>query len=466
MEEKDKNIPQPQQPGNEPAETPQPAQPTEPIPAPAEPAQPVQPAAAPADPMPAPPAGEPVQPAQPAAAPAEPVAPAPAPAEPVAPAPAPAEPVAPVTAPAEPAAPAQPAAAPAEPAAPAQPAEQPAQPAQPTAAPAQPAQPQPQPAAAPAQPTQPMQPGQQPAPQPQQPGVGNGTVPPLQPPYTPGAGAGVKPKGTAALVCGILAIPVAWLSPLVAIVLAIVAIVLSRKAVKSTGKNGKTTGGLICGIIGIVCAIISFIIGIVFSVAIIGQTIDDASSTSYSTSDSITAEAPEDLTVDEQACYDLGIAKLDQLKNQDPALVDYIATNLDQGFADSMGISHEEMGSSAEAVATWMLTDFNYEFDGVYVDEESGTATMYADLEMRDSFAFMNNFYELADDFVSSGEAESMTAEEAAARLGELYNQAMDETSDMTSYYTAIDFVKQSDGTWAVDEGAWEDELGFMFGIY
>ena len=268
------------------------------------------------------------------------------------------------------------------------------------------------------------------------------------------------------MVCGILAIPVAWLSPLVAIVLAIVAIVLSRKAVKSTGKNGKTTGGLICGIIGIVCAIISFIIGIVFSVAIIGHTIDDASSTSYSTSDSITAEAPEDLTVDEQACYDLGIAKLDQLKNQDPALVDYIATNLDQGFAESMGISHEEMGSSAEAVATWMLTDFNYEFDGVYVDEESGTATMYADLEMRDSFAFMNNFYELADDFVSSGEAESMTAEEAAARLGELYNQAMDETSDMTSYYTAIDFVKQSDGTWAVDEEAWEDELGFMFGIY
>lgn len=62
MEEKDKNIPQPQQPGNEPAVTPQPAQPTEPIPAPAESAQPKQPAAAPADPMPAPPAGEPVQP--------------------------------------------------------------------------------------------------------------------------------------------------------------------------------------------------------------------------------------------------------------------------------------------------------------------------------------------------------------------------------------------------------------------
>ena len=42
----------------------------------------------------------------------------------------------------------------------------------------------------------------------------------------------------------------------------------------------------------------------------------------------------------------------------------------------------------------------------------------------------------------------------------------MDETTDMTSYYTAIDFVKNADGTWSVDEDAWNDELGFMFGIY
>ena len=46
------------------------------------------------------------------------------------------------------------------------------------------------------------------------------------------------------------------------------------------------------------------------------------------------------------------------------------------------------------------------------------------------------------------------------------YKQAMDETTDMTSYYTAIDFVKNADGTWSVDEDAWNDELGFMFGIY
>ena len=36
----------------------------------------------------------------------------------------------------------------------------------------------------------------------------------------------MKPKGTAALICGIISIPVAWFSPLIAVILAVVAIVL------------------------------------------------------------------------------------------------------------------------------------------------------------------------------------------------------------------------------------------------
>lgn len=434
MDEKDKNIPQPQQPAEQPAQPDQPDQP-------------------------APPSGEPVQPPT-SEAPATPATPQPAQSE----QPQPAQPAQPAQ-PTQPAQPAQPAAQPEQPtqlysgtsqpqpAAPPQPGQTPTQPMQPGAAPQ------------PTQPTQPMQPGGAPqpqaGPQPQQPGAGY--VPP-QPTSIPGAGVGMKPKGTAALVCGIISIPVAWFSPLIAVILAVVAIVLSRRAVKQTGKNGKTTGGLICGIVGIVCAIVSFIIAMVLSISLIGGSLSGTTQSSYSGSTS--TESTSDLTADEQACYDLGIAKLEQLKNQDGEIVTYLATELDQGFEESMGVTHEDLGTNSEDLARWMLTDFNYSYDGVYVDEEEGTATMYADLEMRDSFLFMNNFYDLANDFVNSGEAESMTADEAAQRLGEYYKQAMDETTDMTSYYTAIDFVKNADGTWSVDEDAWNDELGFMFGIY
>ena len=435
MDEKDKNIPQPQQPAEQPA---QPDHPDQPAPPSGEPVQPPtsEAPATPATPQPAqseqPQPAQPAQSAQPAAQPAQPAQPAAQPEQPTQPYSGTSQP---------------------QPAAPPQPGQTPTQPMQPGAAPQ------------PTQPTQPMQPGAAPqpqaGPQPQQPGAGY--VPP-QPTSIPGAGVGMKPKGTAALVCGIISIPVAWFSPLIAVILAVVAIVLSRRAVKQTGKNGKTTGGLICGIVGIVCAIVSFIIAMVLSISLIGGSLSGTTQSSYSGSTS--TESTSDLTADEQACYDLGIAKLEQLKNQDGEIVTYLATELDQGFEESMGVTHEDLGTNSEDLARWMLTDFNYSYDGVYVDEEEGTATMYADLEMRDSFLFMNNFYDLANDFVNSGEAESMTADEAAQRLGEYYKQAMDETTDMTSYYTAIDFVKNADGTWSVDEDAWNDELGFMFGIY
>lgn len=415
MDEKDKSIPQPQQPGEESSEVPQPQQPISSV---ADAAQP------------APPTGDPVQPA-----------------------PQPQQPAQPTSQPVHPEQPQQPVQ-------PQQP--QPAQSIpQPTSAPAQPMQPPvSQPAQPTPQPTQPMPQPAQPTPRPQQPG--GGYVPP-QPQYTPGAGAGVKRKGTAALVCGIIAIPTALFSPLVSIILGVIAIVLSRRAVRATGKCGKTTAGLICGIAGIVFAIISFIAGLVLSYNILTGPVDNA--TSYSSSYSST-ESVENLSPDEQACYDLGIARLDQLKNQDQALVDTLVTRVDESIAESTGLTNEEMGTNPEDLVRWLLTDFNYSYDGVYVDEEEGTATMYADITMRDWFEFNNAFYDLANDFIDSGEADSMTQDEATKRVGEYFNQAMNETTGTTSYYTAIDFVKQSDGTWAIDEDAWDDELGYMFGIY
>lgn len=86
---------------------------------------------------------------------------------------------------------------------------------------------------------------------------------------------------------------------------------------------------------------------------------------------------------------------------------------------------------------------------------------------MHDSFEFMNSFYIAVSDFAYSSEIESMSSEEVAQQIKEYYNQAMEDSNEaMTDYYTAIDFVKQSDGTWAVDEEAWEDELSYMFGLY
>ena len=74
--------------------------------------------------------------------------------------------------------------------------------------------------------------------------------------------------------------------------------------------------------------------------------------TQSSYSGSTSSESTSDLTADEQACYDLGIAKLEQLKNQDGEIVTYLATELDQGFEESMGVTPEDLGTNSKI---WLL---------------------------------------------------------------------------------------------------------------
>lgn len=413
---------------------------------PAEGAVPVsQPAPDPANAQPAPQPAQP-QPAPQPAAPAQPQ-PAPQPTQPVVP-----QPAAPQPAP--------------------EPASQPAVPAQPTPQPTQPT-PQLAPAPQPADAAPTTQPIPQPAPagfayqagasQAQQPGTPQPQQPGAYVPQPPRSAVGAKPQGTAALVMGILSIPLGMFSPLIGVVLGVLAIVFASKAVKATGKNGKTSGGKICGIVGIVVSVISFIVALVVGVGAMTAILDDSGSSSSSLSSSLYTE---DMTADEQACYDLGIQELEALAGQDDAMVQKIAVKLDEGFTEDLGVTHEEIGSSAQDLALWMLTDFSYVPDGVYVSEEDGTATMYADIELRDSYAFMNNFYDEADAYFSTPEGEALGSAAAAAKIGEFYNDAMAETTDMTTYYAAIDFIQQSDGSWVIDESAWEDEIDWMFNIY
>lgn len=484
MEEKTPGVPTPEQPES-PATPPAPKAPESPA-APAKPEQPSTPAEPATPPQPAAP-DEAEAPAAPAA-PAAPVAPAApeAPAAPVAPE-SPAAPAAPAT-PAAPQSPMQPEpvrpmGAPAQPSqsnqpqqpqqpVPAQPAGfDPAQPfggnqpQQPMGAPAQPAQPgQPQ---QPVQPNQPQQPyGQQP-PQPTQPmGYNQGAYPP--PPVPPAYAQKSSGKAIGALVCGILAILFSWL-PLLGIILGIVAIVLASKAVKQFGRDGKATGGKICGIVGLVFSILGFIFWGFVSCAVLAAA--PYADSGYSeideviNSDDSGAVATDELSAAEQQATDAGVAELEKLATQDESMVQYLAADLDEGFTEAMDMSHADLGIDPADLARWMLTDFSYTTDGVYVYEEDGEGTMYADLEMRDSYAFMLNFYDKVNALNSSEEIKTMTEDDAKARIGELYYEAMDETTDMTTYYASIDLVKEGD-QWVVDQDSWEEELDYMFGIY
>lgn len=379
-------------------------------------------------------------------------------------------------APAEPAAPAAPVAAPAESVAPAAPAE----PAAPTApvAPVAPAAPASAPRAedavqmpqAPQQPvsapTQPFNPAQQPA----QPVPGPVQAPygAYPPPPAPNYSAPSSGKATGALICGILAIVFSFI-PIVGIILGIVAIVLASKAVKFAGKSGKTTGGKVCGIIGIVFSVLWAIFSFVLTMGIIGG-INAYESDYVPSADVPTTSSPlaEDMGAEEQAIADLVSAELDKYKNADSAALSALGAEYDDEdlvTIDGVDMSLSDLGIDPNEVAAWATTDFDYSVDSVYIDSDGATATVYVDTTERDFFEMGMLFNDLLNEYVSSGAADTADLETAKAKVGELYAQAMAESTAMTDYYAAFDIVNEG-GTWRILEDSLEEELDYVFSTF
>ena len=172
---------------------------------------------------------------------------------------------------------------------------------------------------------------------------------------------------------------------------------------------------------------------------------------------------PKEVTLeDEKQAEAVAQAELDKLKNQDPAFVQQLAAQLDAEFADSAGYSLAELGVDPVAFVQWLLADFDYQLDGTYTNSD-GTGTTYADVTMRDVYAFASTFMTDATAFSRSTEAGSMDEAAMKAKLGELFNAAMEKTTDTTESYIGVDLVKQGDA-WVIDEESWADETELLFG--
>ncbi len=383
---------------------------------------------------------------------------------------------APAPGPAQPTATPQPAAAP-QPA----PALAPQPQAQPAPAPQPQAQPAPQPQAQPApQPAPAPQPQGQPAPQPQpgsaapagsgggpqQPPNGPAAAPQQPAPGAPAQGVGGKPQpsgnptGVGPLVLGILAIVFCWV-PLVSIILGILAIVMSVRSSRTFGPNGKTKAGKICGIVGLVLAVIIWIITIVGVVGAMSVVQDSPSSSSSSTTSSSSASSGVADSAEEAEVEALAVAELDKYVNPDDALKSSLAKELDDEFYDDYEVRLKDIGIDSKDVASWMFDGVSYRIDSVYVNSD-GTATVYADIESKDSYALMSTFYDEGSAYFDTKEGKVLSDSAAAKKIGALFQEAMDSTTKTTSFFAAMEFTKKG-GTWVIDQDEWEDQLDCVF---
>lgn len=270
--------------------------------------------------------------------------------------------------------------------------------------------------------------------------------------------------------CGIIAVVAALFVPVVGfllgIALGIVAIVLATKTTRATGvKTGKTRAAKILAIIAFVISAISLVVTIITGVVLVGTVADSVSSSSESSTTTEATTSMDDFSEEEKAAAQPVEDMLNQIVNQDQAVLDELAADYNDDFKDTYDYTLSDFGVDPLTLAQWGTTDFSYSFDDVIVFSD-GTATVYADVESRDYYEMIFRFSELVTEYQASEEYQTTTEEEDMIKLGELLQQAMDETTETTTGYIGIDLTQQSDGTWVIDEDSREDEFEYIFGLY
>ena len=304
--------------------------------------------------------------------------------------------------------------------------------------------------------------------------------------YTQGgtnAQAGGKGNGTAALVCGILAIAFCGL-PIVGVILGIVALALAAKTIKRSGKNGKTTAGKVCGIIGLVLSILMLVVGLALAAWSVTYLSDLEEWSDLEAAGSAGAlnqlfsdgnAGSDDEEVAEAAARKAVEQKLDALVNGDAAEIAAIANLADSGFYEQIGLTLSDVGVDADEYARWITDGMSYRIDNVvcgdevisYSSEENGTATVYVYITTRDVFAFLDDLGTLVDEFAVTPEANAISSnEEAAVAMGDLFRAAMAASShnDYTTNYAMFTLTK-SGSSWVIDQGDWDYEIDYMFGL-
>lgn len=153
----------------------------------------------------------------------------------------------------------------------------------------------------------------------------------------------------------------------------------------------------------------------------------------------------------------------DEMKDLNDDFVVHLAASLDEGFLQTTGYHHADLGLDPRDVARWLLDGFDYDITDVSLAGNEGSVSLV--ITHRDGSALLSDFYNRAYDFFSSPESTGLDETAARARMGELYRASMDATTAKEDVDAHLDFTLEN-GRWRVDNSEFDDLEERLFGIF
>ncbi len=281
---------------------------------------------------------------------------------------------------------------------------------------------------------------------------------------------GPKGKAIAALIFGILSLPLCVIPP-IGLVFGIVALLLASSCLKR-GQENKATAGRICGIVGTVFSTILLIAVLVVMglygdriLALLNDAQEEEVVTVERNNSDDEASMEEVYSDSEMAAYNAVVQRFEALKAGNPAVVAPIASIASEGFQKALGFTMEECGIDPAQYVQLMASDLTCDIDLIVTKDTEDTGLVTAKVTMRSVFAVLDNYNARIQTLDRTSATLGMSDEQVRARLGEEFLAAVTETTETVSDNATFNMVFLN-GTWVIDQDSWDLEMDYLFGVY
>ena len=150
----------------------------------------------------------------------------------------------------------------------------------------------------------------------------------------------------------------------------------------------------------------------------------------------------------------------------DASSMQEIASLADDDLYSQCELHFSDIGIDANEYALWATENLTYEISSVSVVEGSGSGLVYVEINSRNIFDFLLDFNDALVSYTTSDEYASETdIAVVKAKIGKLFNEAMEKANDDFSDDIGIFTVNKQAGKWSIDQASWDSELAYLFGL-
>lgn len=300
--------------------------------------------------------------------------------------------------------------------------------------------------------------------------------------------------GKGSLACGILSIvfiPTVFLGIVLSIIAIAVGNVANKKSVYSYGRAARSLG--IVGLVFSLIAAVSMIVAITNysfmfagNVAPVEQPFGNGNETQNENVAPVISEGNANangniadagdglitndrygsylspMTPEQNEAQNVVLARLDEIREGDPDILNSIATIVEDSWEKEMGFPWEDNGVNINEYMNWMTEGFEYEVLSIEIDGNGALVDVY--LYSRDIYELTAQINTQLEEYIKTLDSPDLTTEEFKANFSRIFNTIKANFDKYSASFAEFSLTSRG-GNWVINGEDWDREMEELFSL-